>query len=203
MGTTLRRTAIGIVLLLGFPFAAWSIDTVELSTGAKATGTIKSYTGSKVVVDVKVGTRTFQRSYPKSRVKAIVVNGKRIDMKSGATTTVSPAGRTERSREEILAEIDRKGKTAPDWYESTPLNYPKTLDLKWPQPPPKGWNSSKNVGQFIWDRINPNANKWREGVRLMHHILSVTKDNAVRQRAMRSLGTMYHNLLQDNARSAF
>jgi uncharacterized protein with FMN-binding domain len=203
MSTPLRRTAIGIVLLLGFPFAAWSIDTVELSTGAKATGTIKSYTGSKVVIDVKVGTRTFQRSYPKSRVKAIVVNGKQIDMKSGATTTVSPAGRTERSREEILAEIDRKGNTAPDWYESTPLNYPKTLDLKWPQPPPKGWNSSKNVGQFIWDRINPNANKWREGVRLMHHILSVTKDNAVRQRAMRSLGTMYHNLLQDHVRSAF
>jgi hypothetical protein len=112
-------------------------------------------------------------------------------------------GRIERPREEILAEIDRQGKAQPDWYESTQLNYPKTLDLAWPMPPPKGWNSNKNIGQFIWDRINPNANKWREGVRLMHHILSTTKDNDVRQRAMRRLGSMYHNLLQDYARSAF
>ena len=37
----------------------------------------------------------------------------------------------------------------------------------------------------------------------MHHILGTTKDNDVRQRAMRSLGAMYHNLLQDYARSAF
>jgi uncharacterized protein with FMN-binding domain len=203
MNATVRQSVMGFVLLLAFPFSAWSIDTVELSTGAKATGKIKSYSGSKVIIELKVGTRTFQRTYPKSRVKAIIVNGKRIDMKSGATTSVSPAGRTERSREEIIAEIEREGKTPPDWYEATPLNYPKTLDLAWPMPPPKGWNSSKNVGQFIWDRINPNANKWREGVKFMHHILSVTKDNAVRQRAMRSLGAMYHNLLQDNARAAF
>ncbi|MGZ0173542.1 MAG: hypothetical protein ACKVHE_28815 [Planctomycetales bacterium] len=37
----------------------------------------------------------------------------------------------------------------------------------------------------------------------MHHILSTTKSNDVRQRTMRSLGSMYHNLLQDYARSAF
>ena len=67
-------------------------------------------------------------------------------------------------------------------------------------PPPKGWDSSKNIGQFIWERINPNANKWREGVKFMHHLLSTSKDAAVR---MRTLGSMYHNLLQDYARSAF
>jgi len=186
-----------------FPAAALAIDTVELTTGARATGTVKSYSGNVVIINVKVGTRTFQRRYPKSRVRAIIVNGKRIDMKTGKTATASSSGRVERSREEILAEIDRQGKTPPDWFETTPLNYPKSLDLSWPMPAPKPWNSSKNVGQFIWDRINPNAGKWREGVRFLHHILNTSKSRDVQKRAMRSLGAMYHNLLQDHARSAF
>ncbi|MDA0284649.1 MAG: FMN-binding protein [Planctomycetota bacterium] len=199
-----KRSLIGVtLLLLALPLSAWSIDTVELATGATAQGTIKSYTGESVVIDVKVGTRTIQRTYPKSRVRAIIVNGMRIDVRSGSTTPVSPGGVTERSREEILAEIDRLGKTPPHWFESTPLSYPKTLDLTWPMPAPKGWDSSRNVGQFLWDRINPNAKKWHEGVRFMHHILSVSKDKGVQKRAMRSLGSMYHNLLQDHARSAF
>jgi uncharacterized protein with FMN-binding domain len=200
---TMRRSLLCIALLSAFPMAAWSVDTVELSTGATATGTIKSHSGSSVVIAVKVGNRTITRTYPKGRIKAYTVGGKRFDPKTGSSTTVKPGGRTERSEAEILAEIDRQGKTPPDWFESTPLNYPKTLDLAWPMPPPKGWNSSKNVGQFIWDRINPNANKWREGVKFLHHLLSTSKDAKVRKRAMRSLGSMYHNLLQDYARSAF
>ena len=85
-----------------------------------------------------------------------------------------------------------------------PLNYPQTLDLAWPQPPPKGWNSQRNVGQYIWDVINPNPDKWRGGVRFMHHMLTVHKDNPrMQQRVMNSLGGMYCNLIQDHARAAF
>lgn len=203
MISTLRSLVYITAIVVVFPVITRALDTVELTTGAKATGTIRSYSGSDVVIDVKIGTRTFQRRYPKGGVSAIVVDGKRIDMRTGQTTEPASDGRVERSPEDVIAEIDRQGKAQPDWYESTPLNYPKTLDLDWPQPPPKGWNSNLNVGQFIWDRINPNENKWHEGVRFMHHILSTTKDNDVRQRAMRSLGSMYHNLLQDYARSAF
>tara|TARA_R110002072_G_scaffold145460_1_gene291905 strand:- start:38540 stop:39826 length:1287 start_codon:yes stop_codon:yes gene_type:complete len=203
MISTFRCLVYVTVVVAAFPAITCAIDTVELKTGAKATGTIKSYSSDVVIVEVKIGTRTIQRRYSKGDVTAIVVDGKRIDMRTGQTTKSATDGRIERSREEILAEIDQQGKAPPDWYETTPLNYPKTLDLSWPQPPPKGWNSSRNVGQFIWDRINPNANKWQEGVKFIHHILSTTKDNDVRQRAMRTLGAMYHNLLQDYARSAF
>jgi uncharacterized protein with FMN-binding domain len=203
MVSTLRSTVSIATIVLSIQSIVLAIDTVELTTGAKATGTIKSYSGSDVVIDVKVGTRTFTRRYPKDRVKAIIIDGKTINMRTGNATESSTDGQVERSREEIVAEIDRQGRTQPEWFEATPLNYPKTLDLSWPQPPPKGWNSNLNIGQFIWDRINPNANKWQEGVKFMHHILSTTKDNAVRQRAMRTLGAMYHNLLQDYARSAF
>lgn len=188
-------------MLATFPVVAFAIDTVELSTGATARGTIKSHSGSSVVMAVRIGNRTVTRTYPKSRIKAYTIAGKRYDPKSGSTSTTT--GRSERSKADILAEIDRQGKTQPDWFDDTPLNYPKTLDLAWPMPPPKGWNSSKNVGQFIWDRINPNAGKWREGVKFMHHLLSISKDEEVRKRAMRTLGSMYHNLLQDHARSAF
>ena len=203
MIATIIRVFCSITIVFAVSVCAWAIDTVELTTGAKATGRIRSYSGSTVVIDVKIGTRTFQRRYPKSRVKAIFVDGKQVDMKTGKTANVPSSGRFEKTREEILAEIDRLGKTPPDWFDATPLNYPKTLDLAWPIPAPKGWNSSKNVGQFLWDRINPNANRWREGVRFVHHLLSINKDKSVQKRAMRRLGTIYHHLLQDHARSAF
>ncbi|MDA1232730.1 MAG: FMN-binding protein [Planctomycetota bacterium] len=59
------------------------------------------------------------------------------------------------------------------------------------------------MGQYLWDRINPNPGKWREGVRLMHHIMSTTQDKALQQRVMLTLGSIYHNLHQDYARAAY
>ena len=44
----------------------------------------------------------------------------------------------------------------------------------------------------------------REGIKFMHHLLTVNKDNPeTAQRAMNDLGRMYHNLLQDYPRAAF
>ena len=96
------------------------------------------------------------------------------------------------------------GSKPPDWYEATPLNYPKTLDLSWPQKPPGGWNSQKNVGQFVFDVINPNTGRWREGIRFMHYMLQHHKDNPEKlTRAMQTLGRMYHDFEEDYARAAF
>lgn len=194
-----------VVIIINTPSSSAAIDTVELVTGATARGTVRSYSGSTIVIDVKVGTRTIRRRYDKSKVKSLTVNGRQVDFNSRSPkgTTTSRNVRTERSRDEVDAEIERLGKTTPDWYKATALNYPRSLDLSWPMPAPKPWNSSKNVGQFLWDRINPNSGKWREGVKLMHHILSESKDRDVQKRAMRTLGSMYHNLLQDHARAAF
>jgi uncharacterized protein with FMN-binding domain len=84
------------------------------------------------------------------------------------------------------------------------LNYPKTLDLKWPQPTPKGWNNRKNVGQFIWDVINPNPQRWREGIKFNHFLLTQhTSDRARTKRVMSSLGSMYFRFLQDYPRAAY
>jgi hypothetical protein len=132
-------------------------DTVELLTGKTLQGTIKSYRGTDVIVEIKVGARSFQQRYPKSRVHAITIGTKRIEL-TARPKQRQTGHRVQRTRAEVLKIIDEMGRKAPDWYESTPLNYPKTLDLKWPLPPPKGWNNQKNVGQYIWDRINPNEN---------------------------------------------
>src|SRR6187431_214984 len=112
--------------------------------------------------------------------------------------------RAEVPRAEVQAQIKKIGSTAPDWFQATPLNYPKTLDLSWPPEPGGPWNPSRNVGQFIWTSINENEGRWKEGIRFLHHLLVVNqKDAVVVNRTMRTLGTMYHNLHQDWARAAF
>jgi uncharacterized protein with FMN-binding domain len=116
----------------------------------------------------------------------------------------SPNGKT-RSKAEIERLIKSEGKTPPEWFDSVKLEYPQSLDLSWPQPPPaKQWNSQKNVGQYIWDRINPNPNKWKSGVRFMHFMLEKHSTNVqLRTRVMQSMGRMYFNFFRDYPRAAF
>lgn len=121
------------------------------------------------------------------------------------TLVVTATAQVKSSRAELDALIDREGKTAPAWFKDTPLNFPQTLDLSWPEgPPPGGWNNQKNVGQYNWDIINPNESKWRGGVKLMHHLLTLHKDDEEkRTRAMNELGREYFVLLEDYPRAAF
>lgn len=108
------------------------------------------------------------------------------------------------SRAELDVLVDKLGKTPPDWFGTTKLNYPQTLDLSWPEKPEGGWNNQRNVGQFIWDVINPNPSRWREGIKLMHHLLTThQRDAEKREKIMLTLAGMYHNLLEDYGRSAF
>jgi uncharacterized protein with FMN-binding domain/predicted Rdx family selenoprotein len=84
------------------------------------------------------------------------------------------------------------------------LDYPKTLDLSWPEKAEGGWNNQKNVGQYLWDVIQPNTNKWHEGIRFVHFLLEQHQgDKAKCARDMGTLGRLYYLLLQDYARAAF
>lgn len=116
-----------------------------------------------------------------------------------------PAVPKPKTKAEVLALIKKIGATPPDWFAATPLNYPKSLDLTW-TPPPQGspWDPNKNVSQFIWTSINENEARWKEGVKFLHHVLTVNKDKpATVKQAMTALGNMYHDLHQDWARAAF
>jgi len=123
----------------------------------------------------------------------------------GSTDAQSrPTGPTVRTPAEVEALIETIGRKPPAWFKKTKLRYPKTLDLAWPPDPPPPWNTSKNVGQFLWSVINENPSRWKEGVRFLHHLLVVNQDDPeVVERTMKALGRAYYNLHEDWARAAF
>ena len=105
-----------------------------------------------------------------------------------------------RTRAEVEALIKEVGGKSPEWWDSTTPRYPDTLDLNWPLKPGGKWN----MGQFIWDIINPNPSRWKEGVKLVHQLMIRYKnDPAKLNRSMNILGRMFHDLIEDWARAAF
>ena len=211
---------LSLVMIAVTASAATAADVIEFLSGARVEGAVTKIEKKekKIVFEAIIAGRKRTRVYPYSRIHAVTYRGKRYVLTekvaktdsgktdSGKSTTGRATKQSEvrRSNAQVLKLIDQVGRTPPAWYEGTPLNYPKSLDLSWPHPPPKGWNNQKNVGQYIWDVINPNTNKWQEGVRLMHHLLELHKDNPrVRIRVIRSLAGMYFRFFQDYTRAAF
>ena len=200
---------------MGLSLAALAVgaraDTVESVSGAVIEGKVTSRDDKFIVMDVQVRGKPVQRKFLVSQVRAVTVDGKREVLKGGPSSPAAPRSgfgapgtAPNRTRQEVEALIAESGKAHPEWLEATKLNVPDTLDLTWPEPAKGDWNNQKNVGQFLWDVIYPNEGRWREGVRLMHHLMEMHKDDrVVRTRAMATLGSMYHNLFQDYARAAY
>jgi uncharacterized protein with FMN-binding domain len=219
------------ILIVGFPLTLLpaspaTADVMELLSGAKLDGKVVKIDKSakEVTFETNLGGRPYARSYPYSRIHAVTLGDKRYVLtdkpdgppagaspSSGSSKSASaPAPRSttasgdRRTRAELEKWIDQQGSTPPDWYDATPLNYPESLDLNWPEPAPGGWNNQKNIGQYIWDVVNPNPSRWREGVRLLHHLLTLHKDNPqLRTRVMKGLAGMYFRFFQDYERAAF
>ncbi|MCP4258405.1 MAG: FMN-binding protein [Planctomycetes bacterium] len=140
----------------------------------------------------------------KSRWSRYLYAGIVIVIIQGLAMGQQKAAKVVRTREEVEALIKNAGASAPDWWDSAGLNYPKTLDLNWPIKPGGKWNNQKHVGQYIWDVINPNPHRWKEGIKLVHHLMVKHKnDRAKLARSMQSLGSMFHNFLRDWPRAVF
>jgi hypothetical protein len=190
---------------------ASAADLVELLNGSTLSGTIKSIrkADKEFNFETSADGQTIDRVYAFSKVHAVTFQGKRWELtpKSTPDSSSDPvsAKSNTRTKSEILAAIAAAGETPPDWFEATPLNYPKTLDLSWPIRPPKGpWQSQKNMGQYIWSVINENPGRWRSGIKLIHHCVALHKnDRVLLQRDMSALGAAYFRLLQDYPRAAF
>lgn len=191
------------VALLAPPAGA---DSVEGTDGTVMNGKVTARDDKFVTIEIQVGGKPAQRKIPINLVRAITIDGKREVLGAGGAAkppagAASGAGVT-RTRPEVEAAINAAA-TPPDWLATTPLNLPKSLDLSWPDKPAGPWNNQKNVGQFMWDVVNPNPNRWREGVKLMHHLMEVNaNDKDIQQRAAASMAGIYHHLLQDYAQAA-
>jgi len=206
MFKTLQKLfALCLVSCILLPAIAWGAE-VEFLDGRKLEGKVLSKDDKSLKLEVMQNGSAVTRSYPLSTIHAVTINDKRhvINEKQGTGDDGEPAGAVKRSKAEVQAIIDKVGREPPEWFESTPNNFPKTLDMSWPEKAPGSWDNQKNIGQYIWDVINPNPGKWREGIKLMHHLLVVHKDDPEkRERVMIELGRMYHNLHQDYARAAY
>ncbi len=207
---------LSLALLFLLSGSAAGQDVIEFLSGAKIEGTVTSIdqTAKKVSFESKIGTRTSARVYEYAKIHAVTYRGKRYVLTpkpegtttTGGTSSATPSGSaTRRTKAEIDKLIDEVGRAAPDWLEPTTLNLPNTLDLDWPlNPPDKGWNNQKNVGQFFWDVINPNPNRWKEGVKLVHVIMARHQGNAaLLSRDWKKLAETYFELFQDYPRAAF
>jgi len=165
----------------GLPVDKETIASIELVNGTKIKGQVTGVSDDHISVQVKVGEREYLRKYALARIHTVTVGERRIvfNDKSADDRPGSPTGSTpdskivRRTRIEIDSLLDKVGHTPPDWWDSAKLNYPETLDLSWPSQPPRHWDARRNMGQYIWDIINPNPGKWKEGVRLMHHLLKM------------------------------
>lgn len=214
MGSRMHMHLFCSLILGGLLFACPTLaDSIEALSGNIIEGKVISRDDKFVVMEVKVGGKTVQRKFGISLIRAITIEGQpREVLKEGGSTAPGTGPKapapgspsSPRTAKEIDAIIAQAGKEPPDWLEETTLNLPKTLDLSWPEKPEGGWNNQKNVGQFIWDVINPNDKRWREGIKLMQHLIEVNKGNdEIRIRATNTMAGMYHHFFQDYARAAY
>ena len=199
---------IWLTLALGLPPSLRAADQIEFVNGASLSGQVIAIHKQtrEVEFEATIAGNKQTRRYPYARVHAVIWKGKRyvVTPKQANNLTTQPDRHVKRSTKEVRQLIQQVGTTPPDWVATTPLEYPPTLDLNWPKPPPKGWNNKKNMGQYIWDRINPNANRWRSGIRLMLHLQSLHQNKpALLRRVNESLAAMYFRFFQDYARAAY
>ena len=208
IGMPPRRTIYWLILLLWFTPLVQSADQIEFLNGAKLKGRVIAIhkASREVEFEATVAGNKQTRRYPYNRVHQVIWNEKQYVVSpkkqiSPSSSSTQPIKRTEKQVRRLIKDV---GSTPPDWITTTPLEYPPSLDMNWPKPPPKGWNNKKNMGQYIWDRINPNAARWRSGIRLMFHLQTLHKNNpALSRQVNESLASMYFRFFQDYARAAY
>jgi uncharacterized protein with FMN-binding domain len=207
-----------LALLITTPTCAGG-DVVEFLSGARVEGTVIQIDKEhkQITFEAEIAGRKLNRVYRYNQIHAVTYQDKRYVLNEktdnpaanadgGASSAPggSQTGSGRASRAAVEALVRQSGESAPDWFDNVALNYPRSLDLGWPEKAPEGWNNQKNVGQYIWDVINPNPNQWQGGVKLLHHLLEVNQgDPRTVQRIMNELGRMYHDLLEDYPRAAY
>lgn len=108
-----------------------------------------------------------------------------------------------KSAAEIRKIVEAAGATPPAWWDRVRLDVPAGLDLTWKQSN-EGWKPNKYLGAYIVSVLNPNPNRWQGGIKLLHHVATVNKDDPQKlKQSLQALGQAYHNYEADFARAAY
>jgi len=209
--------AVGAALLAGTALG----DEIELVNGRKYRGLLIERTDSSVVFKAVLGSGAAELTFPASRVKSVKVDGKMPPIPKTASRPapgprVTPPAPTTRpavgpvppkpktqTGAQITALINQAGTTPPDWWDSVALNYPKTLDLAGTNPT-KGWAPQRNLGAYMRSVITTNPRRWKEGAKLLHHVVKVREGSPPKQgEATWMLARHYGQYLNDWARAAY
>ena len=182
-------------------------DEIELKEGTVYKGRLIEEKHDKVVFQADIGGAKVELDFPIAKVKAVTVKGVRRLVKPGPKpkpkTDPADIPKNDRSETQIDDLVENVGRTKPKWYDSVPLRFPPTLKLNW-QIASRGLKPHVNLRQYIDTIITPAPDKWKEGVRLMHHTLTVNRTSILRlRRSQQELAKMYFNYFGDCARAAF
>ncbi len=206
---------LALMLLAGsiflIPRSVTGQDTIEFLNGVKVQGVVKEIRNGDREFDfeVVIGGKKFLRTYAFDKVHAVTLKDKRHVVTAKKTTSSDSGSGTAgrevvRSRAEVQQMIASAGDNFPDWWEETKLEYPASIDLNWPIKATGSWNSQRNIGQFLWDVVNPNPRRWNAGIKFVYERWqSQRSDSEKNRRNMITLGTMFFNLKQDYARAAY
>jgi len=201
-------------------------DEITLNSGTTYKGKLLSKTDSTVKFRVMLGGGTeIVLDFPADKVRSVTAGDVPARPKPPVkpkppiappvvkpdpdskkpTKPVKPVGPapTKRSATAINALIQKEGKTLPDWWDSVKLNYPRTLDLKGVNRA-QGWQPRINLGAYFFSLVTPHPNQWKQGVKLLHHVIDVRKNDRMRQpEAMAMLAKYYNRYLEDYPRAAY
>ncbi len=203
----MKSLAFILIALVMVTSPALSEDRIEFLNGSDLKGTVIAIhkPEREVEFEATIAGKSQVTRYPYAKIHAVTWKGKRYEV------TKKPAGSEpfvadpdeRRSEAEVMKVIETYGKPDPSWLASASLDFPDTLDLSWPEPAPKPWNNRKNIGQHIWDVVNPNESRWRGGITLMRHLLDQKPDAKLKLRVQKSLASMYFRFFQDYPRAAY
>jgi len=212
------------VLLILFSICTFlSADTLKLKNGRTYQGKALEITADYIKFQFKMdggsgtfkfklyrldslktenGIQKFNQKKPVNKSSAKIKSSKKVYYKKKRRSEKNKSKKNGISRSEIEKLIIKKGTTKPAWFKTVPLEYPPTIQLVAKKT--SGWNNQKNIGQFFWDIINPNKNRWKKGTKLLHHMLPLNKDNPEGlSTVIDLLCHCYHDLLEDYPRAIF
>jgi uncharacterized protein with FMN-binding domain len=197
---------VAVVVAVGLGVAM--ADELELLNGNKLSGEIIEKTEEEMVFRAVMESATAEMRVPLAGIHAVTDDGERtvLNPYPEGEAPVRPSHPNDtRTPLEVKTLIAQIGEEKPEWWDSTPLNYPDTLDLSWRQVR-KGWAPQYNLGAYMYTNIVEHPERWKEGIRLLHHALEVNRKNNDRRAldtTLKNLADRYRNLLQDYARSAY